>query len=125
MVSMSRRVWLMISIASLACAAPLGAPEPYEAALTPPWTELALPLESATVVFSNDAMLTVHHPRQSVATLTEHYAEALEKAGYVRGMDTSGDDMTSLTFMSEEITLALGILSSKTHTIASLTRYAR
>jgi hypothetical protein len=115
----------MISIASLACAAPLGAPEPYEAALTPPWTELALPLESATVVFSNDAMLTVHHPRQSVATLTERYAEALEKAGYVRGMDTSGDDMTSLTFMSEEITLALGILSSKTHTIASLTRYAR
>jgi hypothetical protein len=125
MVSMSRRVWLMISLASLACAAPLGAPAPYQASLTPPWSDFDLPLQEATVVFSNDAMLTVHHPKQSVSTLTERYTEALEKAGHIRGMDTSGDDMTSIAFGAGETTLALGILSSETHSIVSLTRYTK
>jgi len=122
---MSRRAWILCGLAALACAGPLGAPDSFVAELTAPWTEMALPLDDGRVVFCTDAMVTVHHPRQSVEALTAAYARALEAAGYVKRLDTSSDDMTSVSFDNDSSTLALGVLSSKSETIASITRYPK
>ena len=116
---------MVCGLACLACVGPLGPPPPYTAELTAPWTELGLPLGDGRVTFSSEDLLTVHHPRQSVEKLSAAYASALEASGMVRGLDTSSDDMTSVTFADASVTVALGVLSSKQETIVSLTRFPK
>ena len=122
---MTRRAVVITGLALLACTGPMGEPEPYVTHLTAPWTEMSLPVQGGRVVFSDEDLVTVHHPDLSVETLTGSYGAALESAGFKRGLDTSAEDMTSITFDSEGATLALGIVAGADRTTVSITRYAK
>jgi len=125
MYGISRRALVIAGFATLACTGPLGKPAPFSTQLTAPWTEMSLPVQDGNVVFSDDAMLTVHHPEDRVAALTASYGTALEAMGFAKALDTSADDMTSITFEDDKATMALGILSGGGKTAVSITRYEK
>jgi len=110
---------------SLACASGVPDPGPYRAEVTPPWSELQLPLSEGRVVYSDEAMITVHVDGGDVAGLTERWSQALTAAGLVLQADTSAADMTSITWADDTAVVALGILAVGDRAEVSLTRYPK
>ncbi len=121
----SRRVMVLGGLATLACIGPLGTPEPYQTELTAPWAQMSLPVQGGDVVFSNELLLNVHHPEDRVAALQAAYGTAIEASGYKKALDTSAEDMISVTFEGHGARLALGILEGEGKTTVSITRYEK
>ena len=100
-------------------------PEPYQATLTEPWTEWALPLAEGLVQYSDDAMVTVTYPEGAgLDSLKSQWGGALQATGFDKKDDTSAAEMVSMTYRREGELVALGIVKMGDSLSLSLTRYA-
>ena len=86
---------------------------------------MQLPVSDGRVVYSDDAMLTVHVDAGDMAGLTERWSQALTAAGLALQADTSAADMTSITWADDTAVVALGILAVGDRVEVSLTRYPK
>jgi hypothetical protein len=86
------------------------APHHSEAStLTAPWTDLTLPIEGATVTFSDAETVSVHHPKGDVTALMAPYGAALRAGGYTLDHDGSAGAIVSQTWSHGPDSLALTI----------------
>lgn len=100
-------------------------PEPYQATLTEPWTEWALPTGEGLVQYSDDAMVTVAYPEGAdLDSLKSRWGGALQAKGFEKKDDTSAAQMVSMTYRREGELVALGIVKMGDSLSLSLTRYA-
>lgn len=121
---LTRRALLAGLLALSACGG-RGQAEPYQTALTEPWSAMNLPVGEGRVIYSDERMLNVHVDGGDRAALTAAWSAALEGAGYTRGTDSSGADMSSVTWNSEQAVVALGVIATEQRVEVSLTRYPR
>ncbi len=119
------RCWPRLALGCLVACGGRGAPEPYRAPLTEPWSALELPVDQGRVVFSDPSALTVFVDGGEVGPVAAAWSDALARAGYQAVAEVAGEDMAAATFDGADGVLALGVLSAPGRAEVSLTRYPK
>jgi hypothetical protein len=108
---------------SLACGFFESAEAPHfteKAPLTDPWQALPLPLDGATVTFSDSETCTIHHGGKAIPELGTGYKAALEAGGWSLDRDDSIDQLINQTWTKGDDILSLAILDQDGEHVATL-----
>jgi hypothetical protein len=88
--------------------------------LTEPWSKLALPLDGATVTFSDRETVSLHHTQGDVPALAASYRQSLQAAGWALEHDGSAGEIVSQTWTRGEQSLSFTVQSQGGVRVASL-----
>lgn len=97
--------------------------EPVSVELTEPWLSMGLPLGEGNVLFSNAHMLTLDYPRGTVPGLRSTFTGALTAQGWTHRLDTSSEQMVSVSLVRGGSTVVLGIFPGFNGLTVTLTLY--
>jgi hypothetical protein len=117
-----------LAVGTLACSGMMPSdPLSYmpEASLVDPWAKMGLPLDGGKVTQCDDKMVTVMYSGSKVDDRLAAFTSAIEKKGFKKEMDVSGDPSTkSAIFAEGDKKLTLTVTTGADLTTVSLVKTA-
>ncbi len=116
-----------LALGTLACGGLTASSDPLiympEATLVEPWTKMNLPLDGGKVTQSDNKMVTVMYAGSKVDEKVTAYTGAVEKHGFKKEMDVSGDPSTkSVIFDNGGKKMTLTVTTAADLTTVSLVK---
>jgi hypothetical protein len=116
-----------LALGTLGCAGVMPSNDPLsyvpEATLTEPWSRMDLPISGGKVTQSDDKMVTVMYSGAKVDEKLAAFTAPVEKAGFKKEMDVSGDPSTkSVIFDKGGKKLTLTVTTAADITTVSLVK---
>lgn len=88
------------------------------ASLTAPWTDMNLPMDGATVMYSDSSTVSIQYKGERVSEIAGEYKGAFESGGWSQTVDIENDGNHVINYEKDGKTAAFGITSQGGNTIA-------
>lgn len=78
--------------------------------LTPRWKDMRLPVDAATVTFSDAETVSLQHDGAAPEAISLRYVESLTKSGWSKEADTSAGGIVNQTWTKDTASLAFTVM---------------
>lgn len=121
----SALVLAFLGLSTLACggSATTGADmSAYSVPLTEPWSALSLPIESGSVIYSDNTAATITYNGGNVTDLASKYETAIKAAGWTESFKSTDGGMVTVTYSKDTSTLTLAVMEAMGTATVSMTK---
>ena len=94
----------------------------YSVPLTAPWTDMSLPIDDGSVLYSDGTSVTITYAGGAVADLAGKYESAIKGQGWSETFRSDDAGMVTVTYSKDSSSLTLAVMEAMGTATVSLTK---